>query len=389
VRVCLVYDCLYPHTVGGAERWYRHLGERLAAEGHEVTYLTLRQWQRGEQVDFGGVRVRSVGPRMRLYVGGRRRILPPVVFGLGVLAHMLRRRRAYDLVHTASFPYFSLLAIGLVRPLLGFELIVDWHEVWTRAYWREYLGRLGGWLGWWVQRQCMRFRQRAFCFSRLHAARLRSEGFSGDVEVLEGEYAGPLEPVEPLPSDQVVVFAGRLIPEKQAPALIPALARARDQLPGLSADLFGDGPERSRVEELVAEHGLHGVVRIHGFAEALSVEDALGRALCMVLPSRREGYGLIVVEASSRGTPSVVVAGADNAAVELIEEGVNGFVARSASADDLSDAILRVSAAGWALRASTAAWFAANARRLSLEGSLERVLAAYIAGRSGVLSARR
>jgi hypothetical protein len=49
MRICLVYDCLYPHTVGGAERWYRDVAERLAAEGHEVTYLTLRQWPRGEQ----------------------------------------------------------------------------------------------------------------------------------------------------------------------------------------------------------------------------------------------------------------------------------------------------------------------------------------------------
>ena len=49
VRVCLVYDCLFPHTVGGAERWYRTLAERLAAAGHEVTYLTLRQWERGEE----------------------------------------------------------------------------------------------------------------------------------------------------------------------------------------------------------------------------------------------------------------------------------------------------------------------------------------------------
>ena len=37
MRVCLVYDCLFPWTYGGAERWYRNLAERLAAEGHEVT----------------------------------------------------------------------------------------------------------------------------------------------------------------------------------------------------------------------------------------------------------------------------------------------------------------------------------------------------------------
>ena len=32
MRICLVYDCLFPYTVGGAERWYRNLAERLAAE---------------------------------------------------------------------------------------------------------------------------------------------------------------------------------------------------------------------------------------------------------------------------------------------------------------------------------------------------------------------
>src|SRR5437868_7572341 len=85
VRICLVYDCLYPHTVGGAERWYRNLALRLAADGHDVTYLTLRQWDAGDDPDLPGVRVIAVGPRLRLYVKGRRRIGPPVLFGLGVL----------------------------------------------------------------------------------------------------------------------------------------------------------------------------------------------------------------------------------------------------------------------------------------------------------------
>src|ERR687897_3776378 len=79
MRICLVYDCLFPYTVGGAERWYRNLGERLAADGHEVTYLTLRQWERGERGKVPGTRVVTAGPRMELYAGGgRRRIAPPL-----------------------------------------------------------------------------------------------------------------------------------------------------------------------------------------------------------------------------------------------------------------------------------------------------------------------
>ena len=155
---------------------------------------------------------------------------------------------------------------------------------------------------------------------------------NGDVTVLEGEYAGPLEPREPVPAEPVVVFAGRHIPEKRVPALVPALALARERIPELRGEIYGDGPERDQVLRLRTEHGLDEVLEVPGFVEAEQVERALARALCMVLPSSREGYGLVVVEAAAAGTPSVVVAGPDNAATELIEEGENGYIAPSASA---------------------------------------------------------
>jgi glycosyltransferase involved in cell wall biosynthesis len=384
VRVCVIYDCLFPWTVGGAERWYRNLSERLAAEGHQVTYLTLRQWERGERVELAGSRVVTAGPRMALYKGGRRRILPPIVFGLGVFAHLLRNGRRYDVVHTASFPYFSLLAAGALRPLGRFALVVDWHEVWTRGYWREYLGFVGGAVGYAVQLLCVRLAQRAFCFSRLYAARLREEGLRGEVTVLEGEYAGPFDVPDVQPAEPVVVFAGRMIPEKRVPLGVAAVAAAAERIPGLRGAFFGDGPEREEVLAEIARQRPQATISAPGFVDAERIEQALGHALCMLLPSRREGYGMVVVEAAARGTPSVLVAGEDNAATELIEEGINGFVASAADAATIAAAIVRVHEAGFVLRESTAAWFAANARRLSLEHSLKQVLAVY----EGSLKAR-
>jgi len=165
---------------------------------------------------------------------------------------------------------------------------------------------------------------------------------------------------------------------------VPALAEARRQLPGLRAEIYGDGPERSEVLRLRAQHGLDDAIEVPGFVAAEQVDGALRRALCLVLPSRREGYGMVVIEAACQGTPSVVVAGPDNAAVELVSEGENGFVAASASPQDIAAAIARVEAAGEDLRSSTSAWFSRNARRLSLAASLERVLESY-----GSESARR
>jgi glycosyltransferase involved in cell wall biosynthesis len=376
VRVCLVYDCLYPHTPGGAERWYRNLAERLAGAGHDVTYLTLRQWE-GADAGVPGVEVIAVGPRFGLYTeDGRRRIWPALRFGFGVLLHLLRRGRGYDVVHTASFPYFSLLAVGAVGPRGGYRLFVDWHEVWTRDYWREYLGRIGGRIGWAIQRWCARIPQRAFCFSRLHQGRLRELGVP-DPTVLEGEYDGAGLRPGPEPREPVVVFVGRHIPEKRPGAVVPALARAREQAPELRAEIFGAGPERPRVLAAVSAAGLDGAIEVPGRVDDDGVDDALGRALCLMLPSRREGYGLVVLEAAARGTPSIVVQEPDNAATELVEDGINGVVAASAEPEELARAILRVRAAGPELRASTLDWFKRNERRLSLEQSLETILAAY------------
>jgi len=384
MRICLIYDCLYPHTVGGAERWYRNLAERLIGEGHEVTYLTLRQWDRGADPHVPGVNVVAVGPRLDLYrTGGGRRILPPLVFGAGVLWHLMRHPRSFDVVHTASFPYFSLLAAAAARRLGGYMLVADWHEVWSAAYWREYLGRLG-WVGEKVQRLCAGVRQHAFCFSELHGERLRALGLRGEPTVLRGEWAGSLDRPDPQPAGTVAVFAGRLIPEKRAPALVGAVALAAQSQPELRGAIYGDGPDCEAVRAAIEAHGAARLVSSPGFVGPDELEHALRHALCLVLPSRREGYGLIVVEAASMGVPSVVVAGPDNAAVELIEEGVNGFVAPSASPEDLAAAILAVVGAGPALRQSTADWFGEHSDELSLGSSVTQVLESY-----GEVSARR
>jgi glycosyltransferase involved in cell wall biosynthesis len=384
MRICIVYDCLFPYTVGGGERWYRGLAERLALEGHEVTYLTLRQWKRGEQARLdGGVKVATAGPRMALYTaGGRRRILPPLVFGLGVFGHLLRHGRRYDVVDTGAFPYFPLLAAATLRRLMGFELVVDWFEVWSRSYWREYLGTRGGRVGEFVQRLCARVPQRAFCFSELHAARLREEGLNGTVNVLRGLYAGSAETPQPRPSDPVVLFAARLIPEKRVTLAVAAVGLAAERIDGLRAEILGEGPERAALDAAIAEHGLQQIVTARGFADAETVDAEMRRAMCMLLTSRREGYGMVIVEAAARGTPSVVVAGEDNAATELIVEGVNGTIAPSPDAQAVADAIVEVYESGLPLRLSTASWFAENAANLSLESSLATVLGSYDSARA-------
>ncbi len=377
MQVCVACDRLYPYTVGGADRWYRNLAEGLARRGEEVTFVTQRQWPAEVNAEVPGVDIVTIGPRVHLYDDTRRRILPGIVFALGLFRHLLMAGRRYDVVHVASFPLLHLLAAILLRPVGRYRLVIDWHEVWTRENWRKYLGPVRGTIGWLVQRRATRSKHHAICFSLLHARRLRDEGFDGGLSVIKGEYAGVQGNGRPRPPEPLIVFAGRQIPEKRIGLLIDAFAHLRHEFPGLRCQIFGDGPVRHEVREHVARKGLSDSVDVPGFVDEEVLEAALSSALCMVLPSMREGYGLVVVEASAHGTPSVVVDGPDNAAVELVEDGENGVIAPTPSPEAVADAVRRVHHAGMELRTSTAAWYHRNERELSVEASLTEILGCY------------
>lgn len=377
LKICLVYDHLFPLTVGGGERWMRDLALGLAAAGHDVTYLTMRHWEQGHEPRLAGVTVIGVTRKWRVYGDRRRALMPPLLFGIAVFRHLLRQGARYDVVHTASFPYFPLLAVGFLRRRFGYQVVVDWWEVWSKAYWQSYAGALVGSAGWVVQRLAIRVRSRAFCLSQMHADRLRAEGFGGSIAVLPGLYSGPVQATPEGAVEPIVVFAGRHVREKRVPLLVHGFALTREERPDLRLDIYGDGPERRGLERLVARLGLGSHVRVLGARPEAEVAAAFAHAICVATGSEREGYGLVVVEAAARGTPSVVVDGPENAAVELVREGVNGAVAPRAEPEEVAGAILRVVAGGPELRASTVRWFSENVTRLRIENSLAEVMASY------------
>jgi glycosyltransferase involved in cell wall biosynthesis len=379
MRVCIVYDTLFPWTYGGAERWYRRLAEVLAAAGHEVTYLTRRQWDVADPPKIPGVRVIAVAPGGPLYTeDGRRRIGPPLRFSLGVLWHLARNRRSYDVVHCSSFPYFSLLATRLALARTPTRVFADWLELWSSEYWRSYLGPIAGRIGHAVQAACVRLSPAAFTISPHTGRRLAAAGLRSTPIVLPGLYSGPREveaSLEP-PDPPAVLFLGRQIPEKRAHLLPEAVAAAADRLPRLRGVVAGDGPERPRVLADIAAYGLGDRVAAPGRLSDAQVGEAMRSATCLLLPSLREGYGIVVVEAMAHGTPAIVVRAPDSAAADLIAEGVNGFTC-DPEPRSIAAAIEAAVDGGGGLRASTAGWFRDHVDAIGADASAALVIATY------------
>jgi glycosyltransferase involved in cell wall biosynthesis len=311
---------------------------------------------------------------------GRRRIGPTLRFGYGVLKHLLRNRHKYRIVHVANFPFFSLLAVRLALIGSRTNVFVDWHEVWTKNYWRSYAGRLLGTLGYAIQQICVRLTPRAYVFSEQNAKLLLEAGLSSAPIVLAGllptQHNGVANGSESS-RPPTVLFAGRHIEEKGVDLVPEAFFHARATISDLRLVIAGDGPLRRAVESRVVALGIQDAVRFTGFLNDEEFSHTMAKAACLLLPSRREGYGMIVAEATALGTPVVVAAHPQNSALHLVQDGINGIVVTEPSAESLAKGVIRAVQVGPELRRSAAAWSRDHYSTMTMDRSVERILADY------------
>lgn len=99
------------------------------------------------------------------------------------------------------------------------------------------------------------------------------------------------------------VSAGQLIHRKGIDLLIAACA----SLPpaGWRLDIYGDGPERPQLERLASRLGQNSRIAFHGAVPNAVVRRAVATADCAVLPSRFDGWGMLVNESLAAGTPVI------------------------------------------------------------------------------------
>jgi 1,2-diacylglycerol 3-alpha-glucosyltransferase len=123
----------------------------------------------------------------------------------------------------------------------------------------------------------------------------------------------------------LLIYVGRLSPEKNIPFLLKSFNGAVQAYPTLGLLLVGDGPECDNLHDLVSYMGLNNRVKFTGIVDYKNLPSYLKLADIFVTSSMAETFGLSVVEAIASGLP---VLGINTTGIcDNIEDGVTGFLA--------------------------------------------------------------
>jgi glycosyltransferase involved in cell wall biosynthesis len=125
-------------------------------------------------------------------------------------------------------------------------------------------------------------------------------------------------------ADPLVVAVGRLVPVKRFDLLIDELVSVREKVPGLRAQIIGEGYERPRLEDQIRAAGASEWIELVGRQSDEELLESYRRAWVLVSTSQREGWGMTITEAAACGTPAVVTRIAGHS--DAVEDGVTGIL---------------------------------------------------------------
>ena len=310
MKIAYISDVIYPFVKGGAEKRIYEMGKRLAAKD-EVHVFGVKWWTGKSDIEIEGAHIHGICKPSDLYIGSRRSFREALRFAMSLRPIL---KYDFDIIDCNQFPYLHCFPAYMISRFEGVRFVITWHE-WWGGYWYDYIGTAGI-VGALIERATVRVADQIIAVSQNTAENLRR--YTTRVSLVpNGVDTGYIDSIPAAQYDIDALFVGRLIPEKHVDTLIRAVP------PDCKLCVIGEGPEKRSLMQLADRQRKHVT-----FASSLSYSQVIGvmkAAKSLVLPSSREGFGIVVLEALACGTPVVTSDVRENAAAALIDSGENGF----------------------------------------------------------------
>ena len=283
---------------GGSERYLEHVGEHLAAQGHEVLYFSASHTDAPRKSARNGVRYLKSGGKYSVY---------PAAWWLMALGRIgIGPARGVDAVVDTQngIPFFARLVAGAPTVLLTHHCH---EEQWPVA------GPAVGRLGWFLEsRLAPRVYRgaRYVTVSEASKSDLVGLGVQGEDIAIVANGIDPVPASVPLLPDDGrthLLTLSRLVPNKQIEhaMLVVADFVRNNEYKDVVLDVVGSGWWEEKLRARARELGIEDRVIFYGQVTEDYKHALLARAAVHLMPSAKEGWGLAVTEAAQHGVPTV------------------------------------------------------------------------------------
>ena len=329
MKIAFLSDSIYPFNKGGKETRSYELASQLAKRGHEVHFYTMKFWKGNDTIKRKGFYLHGLCKNYPLYNKKSRSIKQAIIFGFSSFK-LLKKENDFDVLDADHMVYFHLWPAKLACLIKNKPLIITWHEVWGREYWKKYLGKKGI-IGALIEKSASKKANKIISISNLTTNNLINKlnvKKENIITIPNGIDIIKINKVKPSKEESDIIYAGRLNEHKNVDVLIRSINILKKSNPNIKAIIIGDGPEKSSLISLAKYFNLTKNIIFKGFVE--KHEDVLSlikSSKVFVLPSTREGFGISIIEANACGIPVITINHKDNASKDLIKEGKNGYTA--------------------------------------------------------------
>jgi L-malate glycosyltransferase len=325
MKIALVYDLLYPYSIGGAEYRNFSLAKYLVLQGHEVHMFGVKSWT-GSSIKKVSDRffIHGVSKYKKKYgQQGTRKIFEPIKYSIALFFELMKHK--FDLLDVSAFPYFPVFSVKLYSIFKNKPMVVTWHEVWD-TYFLRYLG-IKGIFGQWIEEWVAKLTKNNVAVSKLTHKKLLKIGCKHSTIIENWIEVEKINEAKPLKEKYDLISIGRHIQHKNFHKLIRIVALLKKQRKKIKVLILGIGPQTHFLLSIRKKLGLEDNIDILDFTqEHAQMYRYLKSSKIFVLLSKLEGFSISAFEAMAAGLPILTINAPKNALKDYVENDKNGYV---------------------------------------------------------------